>query len=737
MEDATHFEAHPNTLELTSVQDVEATLSYAPSEQLHPKSSTPDQPGLDSRYDLMLRIGEGAMGEVFLAEDIDLLRTVAYKKLHTKINVNAEVLGRFIREVQITAQLEHPNIVPVYNLEKHDGAWAYAMKLVFGKTLKELLQDARAAYDRQETPDESCELNVLLDYFIKICDGMHFAHQRGVIHRDLKPANIMIGRFREVYIMDWGISRLMGKHARLEADHDRAAGENHRDGCVELSEGKDADFDETRAGKIMGTPRYLSPEQAAGKNAELTGQSDLFTLGLILYEIVCLKPAFQANEMVALLKQVLKAEKRPLEAYQNAYKIPRELQAIIHKATARRAADRYAHVGELSQDLRRYLRGQAVIAQPDTPLQAIMRWMAQHQTLAASAILTILLVLTGLTIGTLYQQQLSQRKLQAQEQQLSRFVSQVSEHAQIINNRMLSYSKYLRAIESSMRLLLTTSPQSEYYLAHDFKQAPGMQNGFPYIPTYAKKLSFDWPLLLSQKRPPNTAKLKQLSALRFQLKSLMAQSIEQPPVELEHFASQNLLPITWIHVVLSSGESLVYPGALGLSQNHDFRAQNWYQEGMKHAEAQWSKPHVDTLGQGLTLSVTLPINFNAGTADGLISLDVSFQYLIDKLLTLEIPGVVQHYLINQQGEIVLRASDKNRLYGMRYGFVTGGKAIDTPLFDQSEVVSDIQNSKSGFHLYSRNGQPLVLAYFRLNSLGWYYAVEMDKATLYRAQAKAF
>src|SRR5690606_34270725 len=137
--------------------------------------------------------------------------------LHQNLDISDEVLSRFIREIQITAQLEHPNVVPVYNLEKTTAGWAYAMKLVFSKTLKESIAAARQAYDTQAEVPEDCQLDTQLSYFLNVCEALELAHQRGVIHRDLKPANIMIGRYREVYVMDWGNARVMGKRSASEA----------------------------------------------------------------------------------------------------------------------------------------------------------------------------------------------------------------------------------------------------------------------------------------------------------------------------------------------------------------------------------------------------------------------------------------------------------------------------------------------------------------------------------------
>ena len=182
------------------------------------------------RFTLAEIIGEGAMGEIVRAKDQDLLRKVAYKKILPEIAENPKNLQIFMNEAQITAQLEHPNIVPIYGLEVNsEGEIAYSMKMIQGKTLGDLIQEARQQYQTQGQIEDTHSLTELLEHFLKVCDAMEYAHQKGIIHRDLKPANLMIGPYNEVYVMDWGIARLMGENARqhfkeeileLELNHD-------------------------------------------------------------------------------------------------------------------------------------------------------------------------------------------------------------------------------------------------------------------------------------------------------------------------------------------------------------------------------------------------------------------------------------------------------------------------------------------------------------------------------------
>lgn len=205
-------------------------------------------------------LGRGGMGAVYRATDRVLGREVAFKLL-TEHRLPM-VRERFIREARITAQLDHPNIVPIHVLEMSptDEHIGYAMKLVEGRTLAQLIRETAALRQAGRPVDDTHAQVTLLEHFLKICDAIAFAHSRGVLHRDLKPANIMIGPFNEVYVMDWGVARRIGPTDEPETD------------LPDMTPPDEPAL--TRIGQVVGTPRYMSPEQARGLNDQLDGRSD-------------------------------------------------------------------------------------------------------------------------------------------------------------------------------------------------------------------------------------------------------------------------------------------------------------------------------------------------------------------------------------------------------------------------------------------------------------------------------
>lgn len=700
-------------LEVSTVGELEQTFF-----EMQPEGQKQDQLAFDSRYELLVQVGEGAMGQVYLAQDKDLLRKVAYKRLHSQMQVSPEVLTRFVREIQITAQLEHPNVVPVYNLEKTPEGWAYAMKLVFGKTLKEVFEAARQAYQSQLPIPEEYSIAAMLEVFLKVCEAMDFSHQRGVIHRDLKPSNIMIGRYGEVYVMDWGIARVMNS---TEPHHQR----------VELTEPEVGDgealFEATQMGKILGTPRYLSPEQAAGKNQELDGRSDLLTLGLILQELLTLKPAYPAKTLNELLKKVLTVDRAPLEAFDPRRPIARELKAIIAKASARKPEQRYTRVAEMSADIRRHLRGQAVHAQPDRFWQALLRWMRQHLLLATSLGMLSLLALALLTTAIFWQQKQTLQALFDQEQQLRELQTQSARQARMMNSNLLAMDGKLQRLGASVGVILghPAADPAKNYGALDFA-LPGKGPGdLAYVPAYAKLISWDYPVLLTaaDMSSYSLSQWQTLTPLRSYLQVLLADAKARP----------QSAAIAWVNLVLDNGLALSYPGHAGYDLKTDLRSQAWYQQAQKSRLSVWTPPHLDPQGQGLVLTVARPVFDLERRARGVIAFDLRFQYLIDRLMKIELPGLKETYLLNTKGQIMLRSSDRDRMYGMRLGETGKQDSVDTPLFDQAHVVQAISAQKSGYQAYQRNGERLLLAYYPLNALGWYYAVEVSQDRLFEAK----
>ena len=201
------------------------------------------QPGkiTTGRYDFVGDVGEGAMGKVLLAEDLDLNRKVAFKQMSEETARQSALAAKFYAEAQITAQLDHPNIVPIYSLERtEEGSLAYSMKLIRGKTFEDEIQHLVEVRTNKANPNEPDDLDHRLEQFLKVLDAMSYAHDRGIMHRDLKPENIMIGAYGEVYVMDWGIAR-------------RITGASPEEPVV-LQDEPEEDDD-----MIIGTPQYMSP----------------------------------------------------------------------------------------------------------------------------------------------------------------------------------------------------------------------------------------------------------------------------------------------------------------------------------------------------------------------------------------------------------------------------------------------------------------------------------------------
>ena len=274
-------------------------------------------------------LGRGAMGRIHPATDRNLLRHVALKRLDRELAKVPMYRDGFIAEAQMTGQLEHPNIVPVHELAVSDeGVPYFTMKLVQGINFDAWLRDPAHALGSTARLEEGLEI------FLKVCDAVAYAHHRGVIHRDLKPENIMVGGFGQVYLMDWGLSRLTktrpasGARAQMEAK-----------GAV-------------------GTPTFMAPEQARGNPADMDERSDVFGLGAILYEIVSGKmpygPSLNADYILA---QASLGKVIPIDDATLGLGVSKRIRSIVQKAVAASPDDRYQSVIELQKDVRAFLQG--------------------------------------------------------------------------------------------------------------------------------------------------------------------------------------------------------------------------------------------------------------------------------------------------------------------------------------------------------------------------------------------
>ena len=306
------------------------------------------------RYEILAEIARGGMGVVYRARDRGLNRTVALKMILPQQLQSAAAIQRFRSEAEAVAALDHPGILPIYEVGELDGLPFFSMKLAEGGSLS----NQTAAY--RDRPRDAARL------IAHVARAIHHAHERGILHRDLKPGNILLGREGEAYVTDFGIAKWVARDTRLTLD-----------------------------ASTLGTPHYIAPEQAAGGSTKLTPAADVYSLGAILYELIAGRPPFVGETALETLRLV--ANEAPPSPRTFNPSIPRDLELICLKCLEKESAARYSSAVELAQDLERWLGSGPITARAATPTERGWRWAKRNRALsAASAALAIVLLAAGL-----------------------------------------------------------------------------------------------------------------------------------------------------------------------------------------------------------------------------------------------------------------------------------------------------------------------------------------------------
>ena len=297
-----------------------------------------------TRFERVRLLGQGAMGEVELARDNDIRRTVAVKRIAGQAVTEAALL-RFADEVRIVGQLEHPGIVPVYDVGRDESGQVYlVMKHLHGETMEDIIEKLRSGapgYPERFTVDYRVHL------FLGVLDAVRYAHSRGIVHRDLKPANVQIGPYGEVTVMDWGIAKPFRRSESAPSAEALAQ---------TMVEAHDQRLLETKLGALAGTPLYMSPEQAAGRNDELDDRSDVYALSVLFYEWLALEhPMKGKTTVIEVLGTIVSQDYDARELYRRArgQSVPVEYVYIAAHGLARDRAKRFQSVDELEQEINR------------------------------------------------------------------------------------------------------------------------------------------------------------------------------------------------------------------------------------------------------------------------------------------------------------------------------------------------------------------------------------------------
>lgn len=664
-----------------------------------------------NNYELREKFSEGTQGIIRTAFDKSLKREIVVKSLKVdEIEEHArQDENLFVSEARIMAQLDHPSIVPLYGL--HSGTESklhLAMKHIHGKTLKQYLEDVVTLYKSEgiKNFDEDLSISMRIEYIIKICEAIDYAHCKGVVHRDLKPENIMIGNYGEVYVMDWGLACLVDPE-KFSGDKIGAHGEN----------------------ELVGTPCYIAPELIRGESC--SAQSDIFSLGILLFEVVTLTRAVSGKTISEVLKNIINWNYNPFKHRFLKKRPPDDLKAIVFKAICDPLSQRYKSASDMAKDLRLYLMRQETTARPDNIFRKYMRAMVNHKMITSLVVLIILLSLSVSTIHSLYTQNALIIKQKAREDMLASFQLKVSQNGSEMERIFFYLKNQLRntAYRAGQVLNSKIYTNEQLYRCRDFLNKDTAPRDYIYAPAYAMKISLKHTVLKLGKGTKLTDKLnKRVVGLQTGFKYIMFTSDPDFEYETKELIKKNIstkgAPLIWIFIGLENGSMFSFPGK-AYAKNYDPRKRPWYKSALKQKKyLSWSEPYLDASGLNIVISCIKSVYDDKDNVLGVMGIDISLNYIQKYLFGKQLVPEGKEYLLDKHGRVVLSSDFKkeNAKSNKRATMVLK----KFPFLEQFRKAA--RAKKAQFELIN-SGKKYIFGLSRLPSLGYYYIQQISEEKL--------
>lgn len=411
------------------------------------------------RFSYLRPLDRGGLGVISVALDRELNREVALKQIREDRADEEAYRHKFTLEAEVTGGLEHPGIVPVYAFGNGpDGRPYYAMRLIRGDNLRQHISEFHDAVRHGQEPFNGSRLRQLVRRFLDVCDAVAYAHSRGVLHRDLKPANVMVGKFGETLLVDWGLAKTIGKEAGAEQNVDTHPLTSER---FLTPSGSDANL--TIHGQAVGTAAYAAPEQIAGKLHLIDERSDVYGLGAILYEILTGSPPINGDSTEEIAKRAVRNKVKSPREIQPA--IPKGIISVCMKALAGQPDDRYRSATDLRLDVEAWLDDEPLAASPDSPTSRMARWLRKNRAFAGATAAGLLLISTvSLAFAVTFNSQKLTAERLSREARLSetKAVVKQSEAEQAAKERDKALDEAKVALKSSQLEAATSARLSQF-----------------------------------------------------------------------------------------------------------------------------------------------------------------------------------------------------------------------------------------------------------------------------------